>query len=133
VIPFTAALTALGVDHIRLAYHYADTCDIDGYGSLLDPDAEIDAPGFLHGRDRTGVLDCAAQLVTGQNRHHVHDIIADRHRVAVVGTAYTRHQQAPVEFADVFALSRNALILRQRRYLNVADWPGGARLPWSRS
>jgi len=44
----------------------------------------------------------------------------------VVGAAYTRQQEGAVQFADVFALSHDALILRQRRFLNVADWPGGA-------
>ncbi|WP_162467189.1 nuclear transport factor 2 family protein [Streptomyces cavernae] len=119
--PSTAALTAAGVDHIKLAYHYADTGDIDGYGSLLDTNVEIDAPGFLRGRGRTQVLDRAAQLAPRQNQHHIHDIIADRHRVAVVGTAYTRHPAAAVEFTDVFTLSSDGLILRQRRYLPVND------------
>ncbi|MER5431207.1 nuclear transport factor 2 family protein [Streptomyces sp. NPDC002588] len=121
MIPYSEILTALGVDHIRLAYHYADIGDVDGYDSLLDTDVEIDAAGFLHGSGRAQVLDRAKQLVPRQNRHHIHDIIADRHRVVVVGTACTRQPEATVEFADVFTLSRDALILRQRRYLAVNE------------
>ncbi|WP_327379045.1 nuclear transport factor 2 family protein (plasmid) [Streptomyces sp. NBC_01216] len=118
---FSEALTALGTDHIRLAYHYADVGDADAYGSLLDTDVDIEAPGFLYGRGRAEVQQQAARLVPGQTRHQIHLVIADQRSIVVVGTARTGHSAATTEFTDVFILSRDALILRQRRYLARRD------------
>lgn len=42
-------VTDSGVDHVRLAYHYLDTGDLDGYGSLLHAGlslgADLERPG----------------------------------------------------------------------------------------
>jgi hypothetical protein len=96
----SAILNALGIEHIRLAYHYTDAGDLDGHASLLTPGAEIDVPG----------------LVPGRTQHELRTFLVDGSRVVVLGTVRTANPGGPVEFADVFTLSPHALIMCQRRY-----------------
>ena len=46
-----AVVAGVGVEHVRLSYDYLDRGDIDGFGSLLAPDAVLLRPG---GRDVRG-------------------------------------------------------------------------------
>src|SRR5436190_2063112 len=38
------AVTAAGVDHVRLSYAYLDEGDVDAYGSLFDEHAHVSRP-----------------------------------------------------------------------------------------
>ncbi|MFI0421728.1 hypothetical protein [Spongiactinospora sp. 9N601] len=98
---FSSILTALGVEHIHLAYHYVDADDLDGYSSLLDATVQVNIPDLFQAR----------------TRHEPRKFLAVGRRVVVLGKVHTEGPTMAVEFADVFTLSNEALILRQHRYL----------------
>jgi hypothetical protein len=95
-------VTESGVDHVRLAYDYLDSGDVDGYGSLLDADAlgtdleQSRPPGI---------------------RHLINRIVADGDCVVVMGRLAPQHR----EFVDVFTLSPEGMLRSCRRY--YADVP----------
>ncbi|MFJ6076507.1 phosphopantetheine-binding protein [Streptomyces sp. NPDC093065] len=93
-------LQALAIEHIRLAYHYTDTGDLDGHASLLAADASIDAP----------------DVVPGHTRHEPTAFLSDTDRLVVHGTVRMGNAAEPTEFTDVFTFSREALIQSQCRH-----------------
>lgn len=120
----STAATAAGVDHVRLSYHYLDTGDIDGYGSLLDEDAQVRRPDLAQGRGRAEVLRTHAQIAGPPTRHRIYKVIAEGDAVAVTGR-YTGAGQrgqtgADVDFVDVFTLTDEGMLLGYRRFYYVA-------------
>jgi len=116
----SSSLADAGADHVRMAYHYVDAGDFDSYGSLLHEDVQVRG---LAGRPAHGRAD-AMQLARGtrKGRHELYKLIADGDSVVAVG----RHRSAgpaAVEFADVFTLADNGLLLCHRRF--VAPEPTG--------
>lgn len=105
--PGGRALTEAGVRHVRLAYHYLDDGDLDGYTSLL---ADAWDDGVIGGR------------IGG--RHEVAQVLAQGRRVAVTGrwTAPFPAGRA-VDFDDVFDLSAESLLLRVRRSADTVHPP----------
>lgn len=119
---------AAGIDHVRLSYHYRDTGDIDAFGSLLHEDVQVkrpDAP-FGHGRDE--VIRLHTRMAGTREHHHIYKIVADGDCVVVTGS-YTGTAEGeepdgspsgPLEFADVFTLTDDGMLLGYRRFYFVA-------------
>jgi len=121
-----ASVTAAGVDHVRLWYHYLDVGDLDAYGSLLDEHAQVSRPDAPPGHGRAEILELQAELAWSTAEHHIYKIIAADDAVAVMGR-YTSssasalgRDDADVEFADFFTLTDKGLLLSCRRYYFVA-------------
>jgi ketosteroid isomerase-like protein len=122
----SAAVTAAGVDHVRLSYHYLDAGDIDGYGSLLDEDAQVRRPDTPSGHGRAEVLRVHAGVAGPPARHHLYKVVADDDSVVVLG-CLTGAPDLPaeqaadgVEFVDFFTLSDQGMLLGYRRFYFVA-------------
>jgi hypothetical protein len=133
-----ASVTAAGVDHVRLWYHYLDIGDLDAYGSLLDEHAQVSRPDAPPGHGRAEVLERQAALSRATAEHHIYKIIAADDAVAVMGRYLSPSRAAPerdgggkeegkddgdgdhVEFADFFTLTDKGLLLSCRRYYFVA-------------
>ncbi|GGM09132.1 MULTISPECIES: nuclear transport factor 2 family protein [Micromonospora] len=134
--PRSAAVTAAGVDHVRLSYHYLDTGDIDAYGSLLDEDVQVRRPDLAHGRGRAEVLRTHAQVAGPPARHQIHKVIADGDGVAVTGrytgpvTPRPGQPTGTHDFVDVFTVGDDGMLLGYRRYYFVAPGPDDR---WGRS
>jgi hypothetical protein len=119
-----ASVTAAGVDHVRLWYHYLDAGDLDAYGSLLDENAQVYRPDALPGHGREQVLQRQAELARSTTGHHIYKIIAAEGAVAVTGRCTVRRSAREngesdddgVEFADFFTLTDKGLLLTCRRY-----------------
>jgi ketosteroid isomerase-like protein len=128
----SSELTKAGADHVRLAYHYIDRGDFDGYASVLHEDVQLHglADHTAHGRS------AAALLVRGQRHpqghHTLYKLVADGDSVVAVGSY---DGPAPVEFADVFTLADDGLLLSHRRFLapGTKDTVTGDRTPGSRT
>ncbi|WP_306369696.1 nuclear transport factor 2 family protein [Nocardiopsis sp. CC223A] len=106
--------TDAGVDHVRLAYHYLNTGDADGYASLVDEGAVFTHPahGPAHGPDGAAALVFAC--LAGQGPHRADRIIARDSTVVVTGRA----EGAPAGrrgFVDVFTLGAYGLLLTWSR------------------
>ena len=119
------AVTAVGVDHVRLAYHYLDSGDIDAYGSLLDENALMCRPEAPPGCGRAEILKLQAPLTGPPVEHHIHKIFAADGAVAVTGrcTSLPGRPAADaggVDFTDIFTLTDEGLLLGCRRYYYVA-------------
>ena len=141
-----AAITAAGIDHVRLWYYYLDIGDPDACGSLLDENAQVSRPDAPPGHGREQVVARYAELARSTAAHHIYKIIADADAVAVMG----RYKHVPepgraaphtdteiatepgsktetetgcdseVEFADFFTLTDKGLLLSCRRYYFTA-------------
>lgn len=118
-------VTAVGVDHVRLAYDYLDSDDVDGYGSLLDENVALDRPDTPPGRGRAEVIRMHLDRVVPRARHHIDRIVAQGNSVVATG----RLSQDPgplarglerMEFVDVFTLSDEGMLLGCRRYYYAA-------------
>jgi hypothetical protein len=122
--PPTAAVTSAGVDHVRLSYHYLDTGDLDGYGSLLDEQAQVCRPDAPQGEGTAQIVRVHAGIAGPPARHELHRIIAAGDSVVVVG----RYLRPPldVEFADFFTLTDLGLLLGYQRFYFAAPADGGA-------
>ncbi|WP_369226546.1 nuclear transport factor 2 family protein [Streptomyces sp. R39] len=128
--PAGSTVTAAGVEHVMLTYHYLDIGDIDGYASLTEQDVTLDHPGAPPHRGRDAVLSAHAAQATLLRRHELDTVIAEEGRVVVLGRVV---RQTPgtgerashgVDFADVFTLSGQTLVRGCRRYY-YAPPPGG--------
>ncbi|MEU6485717.1 nuclear transport factor 2 family protein [Streptomyces sp. NPDC046887] len=95
-LPPSRVVTDSGVDHVRLAYHYLDSGDLDGLGSLLHEGA----PGAVPDPAPYG------------GRHHIQRIVAEGDCVVVMG----RLVPGLGEFVDVFTLSAEGMLRGCRRY-----------------
>ena len=112
------AVTAAGVDHVRLSYHYIDSGDIDGLGSLLDERASVERPDAPDGRGRSEVLRVHGELAGAGVRHRISRVVAQGDCVAVLGR-FSRSagpREAEVEFADFFTISPEGMLLSCRRF-----------------
>ncbi|MFD5544366.1 nuclear transport factor 2 family protein, partial [Streptomyces sp. NPDC127079] len=78
-------VTAAGVKHVMLTYHYLDIGDIDGYASLTEQDVTLDHPGAPPHRGRDAVLSALAAEATLLRRHQLDTVVADEGRVVVLG------------------------------------------------
>ncbi|GHB58679.1 hypothetical protein GCM10010347_31130 [Streptomyces cirratus] len=96
-VPPSPVVTDSGVDHVRLAYHYLDSGDLDGYGSLLHA-------GLL------GVAELERPALGA--RHHITRIVADGDCVVAMGRLAPQQR----EFVDVFTLSAEGMLRACRRY-----------------
>ncbi len=105
----SAAVAATGLDHARLAYHYLDTGDMDGFASLFAEEVELLCPGAAPIRSRAAIE--ASTLPTG--RHLVRGMFGAGGRIAATGVF---HGEVTVEFADIFAISPDGLLKSQARY-----------------
>ncbi|MFI8104835.1 nuclear transport factor 2 family protein [Streptomyces sp. NPDC086023] len=103
-------VTAAGVDHVRLSYHYLDSGDLDGYGSLLHEQVELDRPDAPSGHGRAEVVRLHRDGLVPAARHLIHRIVAEGDRVVVMGST------GRSEFVDVFTLSAEAMLRGCRRY-----------------
>jgi hypothetical protein len=126
--PPGTSVTAVGIDHVRLAYHYLDTGDMDAYGSLLDENALLWRPDGAPGYGRAEILEVQAALTGPPVEHHIHKIIASGGVVAVTGRCTslpgrTGMDAGGVDFADIFTLTDEGLLLGCRRYYYVAPPP----------
>ena len=116
----SASVTAAGVDHVRLSYHYLDAGDLDGYGSLLDEQAQLRRPDAPPGHGRAQVVRLQKILAGPMTRHEVVKVVAEGDTIAVTGRFTPPERDTAVEFADVFTLSDEGLLLSQHRYYFVA-------------
>ncbi|WP_432828440.1 nuclear transport factor 2 family protein [Dactylosporangium sp. CA-092794] len=116
--PPSAAATSAGVDHVRLSYVYLDSGDLDGYGSLLDEQAQVRRPDTPQGQGRAQTLRVHAGIAGPPARHELHRVVADGESVVVFG----RYVRPPldVEFADIFTLTDLGLLLGYQRFYFVA-------------
>ncbi|GAA1298499.1 nuclear transport factor 2 family protein [Saccharothrix xinjiangensis] len=112
------AVTAVGVEHVRLSYEYLDQRDIDGYASLFDADAVLQRPGEREVRGRDEIEAYQARRQHRSATHVVDEVIAAEGRVAVVG----RLVGAGVEtgFADIFAIGEHGLLCSKRTFFFIA-------------
>lgn len=121
----SASVTAAGIDHVRLSYHYLDSGDIDGYGSLLDDDTQLRWPEAPVGRGQAQVLGLQKSLAGPPSMHEIRKVIAFGDTVVAI-RRYTppapgsRGKAATVEFADFFTLNDKGMLLTHHRYYFVA-------------
>jgi ketosteroid isomerase-like protein len=127
-VPSTS-VTAAGVSHVRLSYHYLDAADIDAYGSLLDEDAQVSRPDALPGHGRAEVLRLHADMALRYSGHHIYQVVADGDTVAVTGVTGLctappgdgcEQEVREVEFADFFTLTDEGMLLGYRRFYFAA-------------
>ncbi|MDB1090207.1 nuclear transport factor 2 family protein [Streptomyces sp. ACA25] len=136
-LPPSSAITAVGVDHVRLSYHYLDSGDLEGYGSLLDENMQMKRPDAPPGRGRAEVLRGQVAANRSPLRHHIFKIVADGDSVVAMGhlTARADRRGEPaagpsdcfpadpsegLAFVDVFTLSDEGMLLGCRRFYYTA-------------
>jgi ketosteroid isomerase-like protein len=114
-----AAVVAVGLEHVRLSYEYLNRGDTDGYASLLDAGVRLDWPGQepIRGRRAAERLAAAVRL-RGAGVHVVHEVFASGGRVAAIGRFVGEYRGSAVEvdFADIFTLSEDGLLVEQKCY-----------------
>lgn len=125
--PRTTGTTAAGLDHVRLSYHYLDVADLDGYGSLFDVDAVLNAPGMSPIRGRRQI-EKFQQLRAGTagGRHALDHVFGSSGRITAIGKYFTTDEdgrEGSIEFADLFTIAPNGLIASQKTYLYLAADP----------
>lgn len=123
----STATTAAGADHVRLSYEYLDAGEFDAYGSLLHEDVQVWGLGDLPAHGRAAAV-ARARAAGPPGHHQVHRVVAGGDCVVAIGryvVPATTTAPADVEFADVFTLSDDALLLGQRRFRYRCD-PAGA-------
>ncbi len=122
------ALTAAGITHVMLAYHYRDAGDLDGYSSLLEEKIEWSEPGAPSCHNREEVLRAETAVRGPHGRHELCRVVAEGDTVVVIGRFFVpegntaEDDAAGVDFVDVFTLSDAALILGCRTYYHVSPW-----------
>lgn len=115
----SAAVTAIGSDHVLLSYQYLDSGDVDGYGSLLDEQAQFTRPDAPPCIGRGEVLRLHRRMSARGERHHVYKTVAEGDCIAVTGRLIRTAAEpgrADVDFADFFTLSDEGLLLGCRRF-----------------
>ncbi len=117
ITPSTAT-TAAGTDHVRLSYLYLDAGDLDAYASLLDEAIQLTDPEFPPTRGRTEATRRAADT---DGSHQLVRIVAEGDCVVAVGRYTARNTVPPriYDFADLFTLSAEALLLTRRRFYHL--------------
>jgi hypothetical protein len=123
----SAATTPCGVDHVRLLYRYLDTGEFDAYASLLDENVQVRGVSARPAHGREAAADAARATADPSARHELYKIIAAADSVVVTGRRLALDPDTgPTEFdfADVFTLSDDALVLSQRRFHYLAELTG---------
>lgn len=113
----SSALAAVGLDHVRLAYDYLDRGDTDGFVSLLDARAVLRRPCQPPLRGRAEVERHAGRQPAG--RHTLGRVFGADRNVTAVGRfagVDAAGRVVDVEFADVFTLAENGLLLSQQTF-----------------
>ncbi|MEU4519959.1 nuclear transport factor 2 family protein [Amycolatopsis sp. NPDC024027] len=121
----SAATTPCGVDHVRLLYRYLDAGEFDGYASLLDENVQVRGVGAVPAYGREAAAEAARAAPAA--RHELYKIIAAADSVVVTGRRLARDPdtgRTEFDFADVFTLSDDALVLSQRRFHYLAELAG---------
>jgi ketosteroid isomerase-like protein len=123
--PVTSAVVVagVGVEHVWLSYDYLDRGDIDGFGSLLAPDAVLLRPGGRDVRGRAAIERWLASRVartTGTSTVFTvsavaGNVIAIGHHVGHDADGHLRD----VEFTDIFTIAPSGLLRTVKRYFFV--------------
>jgi ketosteroid isomerase-like protein len=112
----SGGFAAAALDHARLSYHYLDTGDTDGFASLFEADAVLRSPGMPPARGR----DELERRVAGSRRseHTLHRVFASGNQIATIGrfSGQTPSRDVDVEFADIFTVSENGLLVSKATY-----------------
>lgn len=111
----SAGAVALGIDHVRLSYHYLDIEDLDGYGSLFTADAVLHYPGIAPIRGRRAIERFRA--ARPNRRHTLHRVTVTHGEVVTVGDITTTGPnggRTNTAFVDSFTLSDYGLISVQK-------------------
>ncbi|MFI9005980.1 nuclear transport factor 2 family protein [Actinosynnema sp. NPDC053489] len=116
--PPSDAVTAVGVDHVRLSYLYADEGDLEGLESLLHEQPQFRAVGPLSPPPRSEVLEVLAPTRGPRGTHRLLRVIADGDCIAAVGR-FTAAPATEVEFADIFTIADDGLLLGCRRFYST--------------
>lgn len=122
----SGAVTAAGIDHVRLSYHYLDVGDIDGYGSLLADDIQVARPDAPLRAGREAVLSLHQDALVEPGTHHIEKIVAEGRSVVVtgrltpLGASRTDGPAPDLEFVDWFTLTDDSMLLGYRRYYFAA-------------
>ncbi|MET9119508.1 nuclear transport factor 2 family protein [Streptomyces longwoodensis] len=122
----SGAVTAAGIDHVRLSYHYLDIGDIDGYGSLLADDIRVVRPDAPLRAGREEVLSLHQDALVPPGTHHIEEIVAEGHSVVVtgrltpLGASRTDGTVRDLEFVDWFTLTDDSMLRGYRRYYFAA-------------
>lgn len=119
----SAVVAGVGIDHVRLSYDYLDRGDIDGFGSLLAPDAVLLRPGGRDVRGRAGIerwLASRAARTSGTSTVFTvfaaeDNVIAIGHHTGLDADGHLRD----VEFTDIFTIAPNGLLRTLKRYFFV--------------
>ena len=119
----SAVVAGVGVEHVRLSYDYLDRGDIDGFGSLLAPEAVLLRPGGHVVRGRADIERWLASRVPGTSGNSTvsvvfatdDNVIAIGHHTGLDADGHVRD----VEFTDVFTIAPNGLLRTLKRYFFV--------------
>jgi ketosteroid isomerase-like protein len=119
----SAAVAGVGADHVRLSYYYLDRGDVDGFASLLAPDAVLLRPGGRDVRGRAAIERwLASSVARGPGTNTVSSVSATADRVIATGR-FSGHDAdghpRDVEFLDVFTIAPSGLLRSLKRYLFV--------------
>lgn len=106
--------TEIGADHVRLAYHYLNTGDVDGYASLVDERAVFTHPDHGPARGPDGVAALVFACLAGQGPHRADRVVARDATVVVTGRSEGA-EAGRRGFVDVFTLSVYGLLLTWNR------------------
>ncbi|HEX5402671.1 MAG TPA: nuclear transport factor 2 family protein [Pseudonocardiaceae bacterium] len=123
----TSVITSVAVEHVLLSYSYLDEGDVDGYGSLLEEDMQVHRPDTPDAHGRQQALSLIAEVGGPPGRHELYKIVASGDCVVATGrftgpAAYPVRPaaQVDIDFADLFTISGQGLLLGQRRYYYVS-------------
>ncbi|WP_370964008.1 nuclear transport factor 2 family protein [Amycolatopsis sp. cg9] len=111
----SAGTVSVGIEHVRLSYHYLDIGDIDGYGSLFTSDAVLHYPGMAPIRGRRAIESFRASRPV--RRHTLHTLTVTHGEVVTVGdiaVAGPNGGSTNTAFVDSFTLSDYGLIRTQK-------------------
>lgn len=119
----SAVATEIGVEHVRLSYDYLDRGDVDGYVSLLAPDAVLLRPDGRDVRSRAAIerwLASGVDHTTGAGTVSAvfpvaGNVIAVGHYAGNDADGHPRD----VEFTDIFTIAPTGLLRSVKRYFFV--------------
>jgi ketosteroid isomerase-like protein len=112
-------VTAVGIDHVCLSYHYLDQGDIDGYLSLLHADVSLYLPSKQEICGREQIAAFQARLEGPAGEHLICGVMGSGDRVVAEGRYVSRETGQGVDFTEVFRLSEEGLLRSQKRYYFV--------------
>ncbi|MFI7672439.1 nuclear transport factor 2 family protein [Actinophytocola sp. NPDC049390] len=123
--PVTSAVVVagIGVEHVWLSYDYLDRGDVDGYGSLLAPDAVLVRPDGRDVRGRAAIEGWLAARASGTSGTNTvtsvfaaaGNVIAIGHYAGIDAEGHPRD----VDFTDIFTIAPSGLLRSMKRYFFV--------------